>query len=72
MIIIMIINNNNNNNDDNDNNDNDWFLYIALFQTQSALQYITRGHWIQYQSCTPSAPSQLPGEHSGQVYVQYV
>ena len=24
------------------------------------------GQWIQYQSCTQSAPSQLPGEHSRQ------
>ena len=23
-------------------------------------------HWIQYQSCTHSSPSQLPGQHSGQ------
>ena len=28
--------------------------------------YYYPGHWIQYQSCTHSAPSQLPGEHSGQ------
>ena len=28
------------------------------------------GHWIQYQSCTHSAPSQLPGEHSGYVLLQ--
>ena len=28
------------------------------------------GHWIQYQSCTHSAPSLLPGEHSGQVLLQ--
>ena len=28
--------------------------------------YYYPGHWIQYQSCTQSAPSQLRGEHSGQ------
>ena len=27
-------------------------------------------HWIPYQSCTHSAPSQLPGEHSGQAPLQ--
>ena len=32
--------------------------------------YYYPGHWIQYQSCTHSAPSQLPGEHSGQVLLQ--
>ena len=39
--------------------------YSALLvwdTTQSALQYIIfPGHWIQYQSCTHSVPSQLPG-----------
>ena len=54
------------------NNNNNWFLYSAFLvwdtsTTQSALQcIIPPGHWIQYQSCTQSAPSQLPGEHSGQ------
>ena len=52
------------------NNNNNWFLYCTFLlwnTTQSALQcIITPGHWIQYQSCTNSAPSQLPGEHSGQ------
>ena len=61
IIIIVIINNN-------------WFLYSAFpvwDTTQSALQcIITPGHWIQFQSCTHSAPSQLPGEHSGQVPLQ--
>ena len=32
--------------------------------------YYYPGHWIQYQSCTHSAPSQLPGEHSGQAPLQ--
>ena len=27
--------------------------------------YYYPGHWIKYQSCTHSAPSQLPAEHSG-------
>ena len=53
----------------NHNNNNKWFLYSAFLvwdTTQSAWQYIiTPSHWIQYQSCTGSAPSQLPGEHSG-------
>ena len=57
-----------------DHNNNNWFLYSAFLvwdTTQSALQcIITRGHWIQYQSCTHSAPSQLPGEHSGQALLQ--
>ena len=45
--------------------------YTVWGTTQSALQcIITPGHWIQYQSCTHSAPSQLPGEHSGQAPLQ--
>ena len=45
--------------------------YLVQDTTQSTLQYIiTPNHWIQYQSCTHSAPSQLPGEHSGQAPLQ--
>ena len=60
----------------NNNKNNNWFLYSAFVvwdTTQSALQctcIITPGHWIQYQSCTHSAPSQLLGEHSGQAPLQ--
>ena len=32
--------------------------------------YYYPGHWFQYKSCTHSAPSQLPGEHSGQARLQ--
>ena len=32
--------------------------------------YYYPGHWIQCQSCTQSALSQLPGEHSGQAPLQ--
>ena len=57
--------------DNNNHYDNNWFLYSAFLvwnTTQSALQsIITHGHWIQYQSCTHSEPSQRA---SGQVPLQ--
>ena len=54
----------------NKNYNNNWFLHSSFLEgdtTRGALQcIITPGHWIQYQSCTHRAPSQLLGEHSGQ------
>ena len=47
------------------------FLHVVWDTTQSVLQcIITPSQWIQYQSCTHSAPSLLPGDHSGQVPLQ--
>ena len=50
-------------NDDN----NDWFLYIVLFQLRSKgfMVYYYPSHWIHVQFCTHSALSPLPTEHRG-------
>ena len=52
-------------NNDNNNNTCNWFLYSAVLvwdTTQSTLQcIITPSHWMQYQSCTHSAPSHSLG-----------
>ena len=58
----------------NNNNGNNWFLYSAFLvwdTTQGALQcIITPVTGFDFQSYTHSAPSQLPGEHSGQAPLQ--
>ena len=43
---------------------------MILLKVLYSTYIITPNHWIQYQSYTYSAPSQLPGEHSGQVPLQ--
>ena len=46
------------------------FSSMRYYSKRFTVYYYPSHHWIQYQSCTHSAPSQLPGEHSGQVPLQ--
>ena len=47
-------------------NSHNWLSYEILLKALYSEVYYYPGHWFQYQSCSHSAPSQLPEEHSGQ------